>query len=99
VRKAATSCAKTRRPSSPAGLDFEKNDSKIVKWVKRFRHLGERIFILCPSRKDDALQVATFGDFASNIMPQVKWLEEFTALRRLEKSFELTNSPAKVRAE
>jgi len=34
------------------------------------------------------MSTATFDDFASNVMPQVKWLDEFAALRRLEKTIE-----------
>jgi len=71
---------------TPEWLDFGKSDTNIIKWVRRYRHLGERIFVLCPSKKDDAYEAATFSDFAANIMPQVKWLEEFAALRRLEKA-------------
>jgi SIR2-like domain len=75
---------------TPECLDFETGQSLILKWMKRHQHLGERIFVLCPSKVDGAMKVATFDDFASNVMPQVKWLDEFAALRRLEKTIEPT---------
>jgi|HubBroStandDraft_4_1064222.scaffolds.fasta_scaffold10372_5 hypothetical protein len=79
----------------PDYLDFEKSESNISKWIERHRYLGERIFVLCPANKEDANKIATFDDFSSNIMPQVKWLDEFAALRRLEKSIEPSIARAK----
>ena len=73
---------------TPEYLNFDSDSSSVLRWVKRHRHLGERIFILCPSKPDETMSTATFDDFASNVMPQVKWLDEFAALRRLEKTIE-----------
>lgn len=77
---------------SPNWIDFPNDNSDIAKWIKRHRHLGQRIFVLCPAKESDAQKVATFADFASHVMPQVKWLEEFAALKRLEKSIESSSS-------
>ncbi len=62
-------------------------DSAIVERVSRYQNLGQRAFVLT-ERLDDgnscSYQNATFSDFAQNVMPDVKWLEDFRRLRRFE---------------
>ena len=60
-------------------------DSEIVKRVGRYQSLGQRAFVLTERLEDDCTyQVATFSDFAQNVMPDVKWLEDFKRLRKFE---------------
>lgn len=70
---------------SPEWIDLAVGGTPTSDWLRKHQHVGERIFLLCPSAKDKAFKVATFDDFALNIMPHVKWLDEFVALRQLEK--------------
>jgi SIR2-like protein len=62
-------------------------NSEIVKRIGRYQNLGQRAFVLT-ERLDEgkacSYQVATFADFAQNVMPDVKWLEDFTRLRKFE---------------
>ena len=61
--------------------------SQIVKRVGRYQGLGQRAFVLTERLEGDAgctNQVATFSDFAQNVMPDVKWLEDFKRLRKFE---------------
>lgn len=62
-------------------------DSAIVERVSRYQSLGQRAFVLTErveNGKGCSYEVATFADFAQNVMPDVKWLEDFRRLRRFE---------------
>jgi hypothetical protein len=63
-------------------------NSPTVQRIKRYKELGKRAFILTASEiahTATPFQRATFDDFGNNIMPDVKWLEDFLRLRRFEK--------------
>lgn len=59
--------------------------------LERHRRKGSRLFILtsnpkCPQKTEgDRCSVATFDDFARNIMPNVKAQEEYIRLKKLER--------------
>lgn len=62
-------------------------DSAIVKQISRYQNLGQRAFVLTERLEngdDCSYQIATFADFAQNVMPDVKWLEDFKRLRKFE---------------
>lgn len=62
-------------------------ESSIVERVSRYQSLGQRAFVLTERLEDEqpcSYEVATFADFAQNVMPDVKWLEDFRRLRRFE---------------
>jgi len=68
-------------------------DSVIVKRVSRYQSLGQRAFVLTErveAGKECSYQVATFADFAQNVMPDVQWLEDFRKLRRFEEQIRKT---------
>ena len=55
--------------------------------LERYQTAGERAFLLTstPSDEDGPPQRATFEDFAVNLMPHVRWLDDFVRLRRVER--------------
>lgn len=62
-------------------------DSEIVERIARYQSLGQRAFVLTRGQIDQencSHGVATFSDFARNIMPDVKWLEDFKRLKKFE---------------
>lgn len=64
-----------------------KPDSDIVKRIAQYQNLGQRAFVLTERLEEGAdcsYGVATFSDFAQNVMPDVKWLEDFKRLRKFE---------------
>jgi hypothetical protein len=68
-------------------------DSTIVEHIRRYQSLGQRAFVLTErvsNRACCSYKVATFSDFARNIMPDVKWLDDYKRLRSFEK--QLSNS-------
>lgn len=63
-------------------------NSPTVQRIRRYKELGKRAFILTASEAAHTaapFQRATFDDFGNNIMPDVRWLEDFLRLRRFEK--------------
>lgn len=67
----------------------------ILSRIKRYQGLGQRAFVLTERVAPGAacsFKVATFADFAQNVMPDVKWLEDYKRMRSFEeqikKSFE-----------
>lgn len=67
--------------------------SPTIERVRRYKDLGKRAFVLTPTDSAfaaKAFQVATFDDFARNIMPDVQWLEDFLRLRRFEKQIQVS---------
>lgn len=63
-------------------------NSAVIERVRRYKDLGKRAFVLCPTT--DAFSAtpfkhATFDDFARTVMPDVHWLGDFLRLRRFEK--------------
>lgn len=76
--------------------------SAILSRIKRYQGLGQRAFVLTERVAPGArcsFEVATFADFAQNVMPDVKWLEDYKRMRAFEeqikKSLEgsLTGTP------
>lgn len=61
--------------------------SAIVERIRRYQSLGQRAFVLTERLGDGetcSYKVATFADFAQNIMPDVKWLDDYKRLRSFE---------------
>lgn len=61
--------------------------SAIVERIRRYQSLGQRAFVLTERVSEGAgcsFQVATFADFAQNVMPDVKWLDDYKRLRNFE---------------
>jgi len=54
---------------------------------RRYQSIGERIFFLCPdTAQTSPFKIATFDDFATALMPQVQWLDDFIKLRKYERT-------------
>lgn len=69
-------------------------DSEIVSRIRRYQSLGQRAFVLTERVEGDAscsYQVATFADFARNVMPDVKWLDDYKRLRMFEEQIRKTD--------
>ena len=70
--------------------------SEVIKRVRRYKDLGKRAFVLCPTNTAFAaakFKHATFDDFARSIMPDVQWLDDFLRLRRFEKQIASSEMP------
>lgn len=69
-------------------------DSEIVKRIRRYQSLGQRAFVLT-ERLDEgencSYGTATFSDFARNVMPDVKWLDDYKRLRVFEEQIRKTD--------
>jgi hypothetical protein len=62
--------------------------SPVIARIRRYKDLGKRAFVLCPTEGSFAsapFAHATFDDFARTVMPDVQWLDDFLRLRRFEK--------------
>lgn len=67
--------------------------SKIVERIAAYQSLGQRAFVLTERLEpgaDCSFKIATFADFAQNVMPDVKWLEDFKRLRQFEEQIRKT---------
>lgn len=53
--------------------------------INRYQSVGERAFLLRSSSDDFDPEIATFDDFAHNLLPHVQWIEDFRKLKRFEK--------------
>lgn len=60
---------------------------QLTERLERYQMSGERAFLLTGTNPADhgPPQLATFDDFAVNLMPHVRWLEDFLKLRKVEK--------------
>jgi len=72
-------------------------NSPVIERIRRYKDLGKRAFVLCPT--SDAFgahpyTLATFDDFARTVMPDVQWLDDFLRLRRFEKQIASSVQPA-----
>lgn len=68
-------------------------DSEIVKRIRRYQSLGQRAFVLTERLGEGescSYKMATFADFARNVMPDVKWLEDYKRLRMFEEQIRKT---------
>lgn len=54
--------------------------------VRRYQEAGERAFLLSgPGNEPDSKpEFATFDDFATNLLPNVRWLEDYLRIRKME---------------
>lgn len=62
-------------------------ESAIIERIRRYQSLGQRAFVLTERLGNGgkcSYKVATFADFAQNIMPDVKWLNDYKRLRAFE---------------
>lgn len=67
--------------------------SAIVERVRRYQSLGQRAFVLTErlgGSEKCSYKIATFADFAQNIMPDVKWLDDYKRLRSFEEQIRKT---------
>ncbi|WP_395517072.1 SIR2 family protein [Pseudorhizobium flavum] len=67
--------------------------SAIVGRIRGYQSLGQRAFVLTERVGEGAAcsyNVATFSDFAQNIMPDVKWLDDYKHLRSFEEQLRKT---------
>jgi len=68
-------------------------ESEIVKRIRRYQSLGQRAFVLTErlaEAKTCSYKIATFADFARNVMPDVKWLDDYKRLRTFEEQIRKT---------
>ena len=79
-------------------LVVEPNPKTIIDRIRRYKDLGKRAFVLCPTDAafaGAAFEHATFDDFARSVMPDVQWLDDFLRLlRRFEKQIASSSTPA-----
>jgi len=55
--------------------------------IRRYQQSGERAFLLRgQNAAGNAPQHATFSDFATTLMPQVQWLDDYVRLRKIEQT-------------
>lgn len=69
-------------------------DSEIVKRIRRYQSLGHRAFVLTERLGEGqscTYKTATFADFARNVMPDVKWLDDYKRLRIFEEQIRKTD--------
>ena len=62
-------------------------ESPITQRIARYQALGQRAFVLTERLNEGescSYGVATFADFATRVMPDVKWLEDLKQLRKFE---------------
>jgi len=70
--------------------------SPVIERIRRYKDLGKRAFVLCPTEAAFAaaqFKHATFDDFARSVMPDVQWLDDFLRLRRFEKQIASSTNP------
>ena len=68
--------------------------SQILERIKRYQGLGQRAFVLSERVPAGSCTytTATFADFAQNVMPDVKWLEDYRRMRAFEEQLESGSS-------
>ncbi len=70
------------------------SDSQIVERIGRYQSLGQRAFVLTERLSEGqncSYNRATFSDFACNVMPDVKWLDDYKRLRMFEEQIRKTD--------
>lgn len=77
---------------------------KIKERIKAYNVVGERAFLFTLEKneqtkrnKNKAPRKAFLDEFASDVLPDVKWLDEWFKLRKLEKSIESTKSATNLK--
>lgn len=77
-------------------------DSPVIERIRRYKDLGKRAFVLCPTDAAFAaakFKHATFDDFARTVMPDVQWLDDFLRLRRFEKQIAASGTKSETDTE
>ena len=75
-------------------------NEKISNRIKTYNVVGERAFLFTLTEEERELRSilgqpsAFLDEFASDILPNVKWLDEWFKLRKLEKSIERSDFPS-----
>lgn len=70
------------------------------KHLARYQAAGERAYLLTAAEQTNPPSIATFDDFAKSLLPNVRWLDDLIALRKLEKTLATaTGAPAGGKAE
>lgn len=70
------------------------------KHLARYQAAGERAYLLTAVAQTTPPSIATFDDFAKNLLPNVRWLDDLVALRKLEKTLAAaTEAPAGDKTE
>ena len=62
-------------------------NSPIIERIRKYQSLGQRAFVLSEKVAEGAgcsFARATFSDFAQNVMPDIKWLDDYKRLRIFE---------------
>lgn len=70
--------------------------SAIVDRVRGYQDLGHRAFVLTELVQAGgacSYRVATFSDFARNVLPDVKWLNDYRRLRAFEEQLKRADEP------
>lgn len=68
----------------------------VIERIRRYKDLGKRAFVLSPVARAftaSPFKYATFDDFATSVMPDVQWLDDFLHLRRFEKQIASSEIP------
>lgn len=76
--------------------------SPVIERIRRYKDLGKRAFVLCPTDAAFAgakFKHATFDDFARTVMPDVQWLDDFLRLRRFEKQIAASGTKSETDPE
>lgn len=65
----------------------------VVNRIKKYQGFGQRVFVITErieDQKECSYKFATFADFAENVMPDVKWLDDYKRLRMFEEQLKET---------
>lgn len=57
--------------------------------LERYSAAGERAYLLTAATQTTPPAFATFDNFALDLLPNVRWLDDFVALRKLEKTLSI----------
>jgi hypothetical protein len=71
--------------------------SPVIERIRRYKDLGKRVFVLCPTGAaygSEPFKYGTFDDFARSVMPDTQWLDDFLRLRRFEKQIASSTAPS-----
>jgi len=66
-------------------------ESATIERVRRYKDLGRRAFVLTATEAahvERPFNVATFDDFATQVLPDLQWLRDFLKLRRFERQIQ-----------
>ncbi len=72
-------------------------ESGTIDRIRRYKHLGRRAFVLTSTEaahQENPFSIATFEDFALEVLPDVQWLRDFLKLRRFEGQIQSADAAA-----